>query len=105
MSNIYRGTTPTIRLRIKNKDFDMSSINVCHITIQNDNGKNQKVFTNPQIDVQEKIISQELSQQDTLAYEYGKINIQAKIKLNNGSVVTHPIISTTMNRILEETIL
>lgn len=47
MSDIYRGTTPTIILRITNKDFDMSSIDVCHITIQNDNGKNKKTFEHP----------------------------------------------------------
>lgn len=105
MGNIYRGTTPTIKLRVKNKDFDMTAIDVCHVTIQNANGKNQKIFENPDIDTDLKIISVELSQQDTLDYEYGNINIQLRIKLNNGHVITHPIITTTMNRILEEAIL
>ena len=105
MSDIYRGTTPTIILRITNKDFDMSSIDVCHITIQNDNGKNKKIFEHPTIDVEAKTISQELTQQQTLDYDYGNINVQVKIKLNNGRVITHPIITATMQRILEEAII
>ena len=103
---VFRGTTPIIRLHIKNKNFDMETIDVCHVTIQNDNGKNKKVFQNPEIDVENKMINVALSQQDTLDYEYGKINIQPKIKLKkSGSVITCPIITTTMDQILEETIL
>ena len=105
MDNIYRGTTPTIILSVKNKDFDMSTISICHVTIQNDNGKNKKVFENPIIDVENKTISVELTQQDTLDYEYGNINLQVKIKLTSGRVIASRIIVTTMNRILEETVL
>ena len=105
MSNLYRGTTPMIILKIKTKDFDMSQIDTCHVTVQNDNGRNKKVFEHPNIDVVDKTISVPLSQTDTLAYEYGNINIQARIKLLNGSVITHKIVTTTMEKILEETIL
>lgn len=103
---IFRGTTPTIILKIKNENFDMATIDVCHVTIQNDNGKNKKVFENPNIDIDEKTISVPLSQNDTLDYQYGNINIQAKIKLKDtGTVITHKILTTTMDKILEEAIL
>lgn len=103
---VFRGTTPTIILRIKNENFDMDAIDVCHVTIQNDNGKNKKVFENPNIDVTEKTISVPLSQRDTLDYQYGNINIQMKIKLKeSGTVISHKILTTTMDKILEEEIL
>ena len=103
---IFRGTTPTIILRIKNKNFDMDTIDVCHVTIQNDTGKNKKVFENPNIDVEEKTISVPLSQRDTLDYQYGNINIQMKIKLKeSGTVISHKILTTTMDKILEEEII
>ena len=104
-NNIYRGTTPTIILKIDNDDFDMTDIVVCHVTIQNDNGRNKKVFDNPTIDVENKTISIELTQQDTLAYETGNINLQIKVKLQGGRVVASPILVTPMNKILEEAII
>lgn len=103
---IFRGTTPTIILRIKNENFDMDTIDVCHVTIQNDNGKNKKVFENPNIDVEQKTISVPLSQRDTLDYQYGNIDIQMKIKLkDSGTVISHKILTTTMDKILEEEII
>lgn len=105
MSNIYRGTTPTIILKIKNDDFDMTAIEICHVTIVNESGRNKKVYDNPTIDVVNKTISIELSQQDTLNYETGNIQLQTKIKLDSGRVIASRIITTSMNKILEEQIL
>ena len=105
MSNLYRGTTPTIILHVTNEDFNMANISECHVTIQNDNGTNKKVFENPTIDAEEKTITVPLTQEDTLSFKYGNINIQARVKLISGSVIASPIITTNMNRILEETIL
>ena len=104
-NNIYRGTTPTIILKITNKDFDMSTISICHITIQNETGRNKKIYENPSIDTENKTISIELSQEDTLNYEIGNINLQVKIKLDSGRVIASRIITTSMNKILEEQIL
>ena len=105
IEEIIRGTTPTITLKINNKDFDMNSINICHVTICDDTGKNKKTFTNPTLDVDAKTISVDLTQQDTLDYAYGNINIQVKIKLDSGSVVASRIVTMTMKKILEEDIL
>lgn len=105
MDNLYRGTTPTIILRITNEDFDMNDIDVCHVTIETDCGKNQKIFEDPTIDIEAKTISVTLTQQETLSYKYGKICIQAKMKLKSGTVIASKIITTTMNRSLEEQIL
>lgn len=105
MSNLYRGTTPTLSFKIENEDFDMTKIEICHITIQNKGGENKTVFDSPTIDTENKIISVELDQEDTLKYKEGKIELQIRIKLDTGRVVATPILVTEMNKILEETIL
>lgn len=102
---MIRGTTPTIVLKIKNPDFDMTTLSFAHITIENAGGKNKKVFTNTVIDAEEKTVSLDLSQEDTLAYEVGPINVQMKGKTTSDKVVSHKPITTTLSRILEEGII
>ena len=67
--------------------------------------RNKKIYENPSIDTENKTISIELSQEDTLNYEIGNINLQVKIKLDSGRVIASRIITTSMNKILEEQIL
>lgn len=102
---IYRVTTPTIVIEIENEDFDMSLIDICHVTIQNHSGRNKKIFNATNFDVENRIIYLELTQEETKEYETGNIEIQLKIKLQNGKVIPSEIITTTMNKILEEDIL
>lgn len=100
--NIYRSTTPTIVLKVKDNSFDMSTISVCHVTIENDSGRNKKIFEDPVINIEERTISIDLSIEDTEAFETGLIDIQVKIKLTNDKVIASKIVNTTMERILEE---
>lgn len=100
-----RGTTPIIKLRIKNPDFDMSTIDFVHISIENAGGKNNKIFTNTIIDTEEKTISYHLTQEDTLGFEIGPLSIQFKGKLLDGNIISHEPIITTMKKIQEEAIL
>ena len=103
--DIYRSTTPTIVLHINDEDFDMNSIDICHIAIENDSGRNKKVYENTTINIEDRTISLELTQEDTLSYEPGYINLQLKIKTTDGSVYASKILHTTINDILEEAIL
>ena len=102
---IYRGTTPTITVHLRNIDFDMSDIAIAQVTLEDDRGRNQKVFDNPTIDQENKNISIELSQADTLSYDYGMLNLQIRIKLNSGRVAPTKIYSIKMGRTLNEEIL
>lgn len=102
---MYRGTTPYIQLKIKNDDFDMSLIEVCHVSIESEGGGSFLTITNPVIDVENKSINFRLTQDQTLLFDVGKIKIQAKVKLNSGSVVSSIIVRTTMKEILEEAIM
>lgn len=100
--NLYRSTTPTIVLHIKDDDFNMDDILICHLTIQNDSGRNKKVFPYPEINVEDRTIMQTLSQEDTKMFEEGLIELQLKIRLTDDTVMASKIITTTMKRILEE---
>lgn len=99
---IFRGTTPTIILKIKNEDFDMTTISECYLTIQNKSGRNKKDFDNYTVDIENKLLYFALTQEDTLAYESGYIEVQLRIKLVNDKVITHDIITTTIGKILKE---
>ena len=102
MSDLYRGSTPIIALKVKDPDFDMTKIGVCHVTMVNDSGRNKKVFEDPAIDIEERTIVVDLSQEDTLAFEKGNIELQARVKLlDTDRVIVSPIILTTMKDILE----
>lgn len=107
MSDIlaFRSTTPTVVLKVNDENFDMTQISICHVTIENDSGRNKKIFSDCQLDNEYKTISFTMSQEDTLSYESGTLLLQVKIKLVNDSVLASPIIRTTMEKILEEDIL
>lgn len=102
---MYRSTTPTIILKIKNEDFDLSLIDICHITIESEFSSDKLIIENPQIDIEEKTIAFTLTQQQTLDFSVGCIKIQIKAKLQNGIVIPSKIIKTKMYEILEEDIL
>ena len=106
---MIRGTTPTLRFKIKTSEgYDLHTIEECHITLENkpkdkkSSGTNKKVFDSPNFDYENNIISIELSQEDTLAFKEGDIEIQIKAKFNSGRIVATPIMITTMKKILEE---
>ncbi len=102
---MIQGTTPIVRLLIENPpDFDMDLIDFAHITIENESGRNQKIF-DADIDKENKILSCELTQEDSLNYEKGMLKVQVKIKLTNGRVISHEVIYTNLYEILEKDIL
>ena len=102
---MYRSTTPTLIFNIKNPNFDMATIDICHVTIEGFMGTPQIIIEDPDIDTTNKKISVVLTQEQTKSFDVGNVKIQLKIKLNNGSVVCSPVITKDMNEILEEAIL
>ena len=102
---MYRSTTPELIFNINNDDFDMSTIDICHVTLESDNGLYREIFKDPFIDVVNKSISLILTQEDTAKFNPGKVKIQLKMKLVNGSVICSKIMLRDMNEILEEEII
>lgn len=99
---MYRSTTPELIFRIKNEDFDMSKIEICHVTLENYMGTYQKIYEQPDIDAENKTVSVVMTQAETLKFDEGKVRIQLKIKLDNGAVICSKIMEREMREILEE---
>ena len=71
----------------------------------NDDNRNKKIFNDPTIDREQETISIELSQQDTLGFDYGNLNLQAKIKLQNERVVIGDGPVMLVKKTLDETVI
>lgn len=102
---MYRSTTPELVFNITNETFDMSAIDICHITLESDSGLHREIFKNPYIDVENRRVSIVLSQEDTRKFNPGKVKIQLKIKMDNGSVICSKIMVRDMNEILEDEVI
>ena len=102
---IYRTTTPVLIFKIKNDDFDMSSILICHITLENKNGLNSLTLDNPVIDTENKTVKVRLTQDQTAMFSIGLVRIQMKIKLKNDDVISTKVIEGDIMEILEEELL
>lgn len=84
---IYRGTTPTITLNITNADvIDFDNLINPHITIQNDSGRNKKIFTTCVKDDVKKTISVRLTYDDTMSFEKGYLLVQLSADLTVNTV-------------------
>lgn len=99
---MYRSTTPIVILRIKNEDFDLDLVKTCHVTIESELGLKKLIIEETKLNNEDKTISFNLTQKQTLDFSVGKIKIQLKVKLRGGSVIPSKIIETTMKEILEE---
>ena len=99
---IYRTTTPVLIFKIKNPDFDMTSIQTCHVTLESKNKLNELIITDPIIDVGNKTIKVRLTQEQTQTYKVGVVRTQLKMKLNTGDIVATKIIEGNIMEILEE---
>lgn len=101
---MYRGTTPTIILNVRT-NLDLKDVSECHVMIRSDEGYTSILYDDVRLDTEKKIITFQMSQEDTLRFEVGRIKIQVKMKLKNGSVIASKIINTEMKKSLEEIII
>lgn len=105
---MYRGSTPTVILNITpsvKSELDLSLIDICHVTLESQSGSTSITYEDVEIDIENKQIKFQMSQEDTLKFDVGKIKIQIRVKLKNGAVIPSNIVITDMNEILEEVIL
>lgn len=99
---MYRSTTPTLILNVKNEDFDLNTIDICHVTIESENNLHKLCYTTPTIDVEHKQIRVTMTQNETAMFNEGRVKIQVKAKLSSGAVIPSKIILTNIYEILEE---
>ena len=102
---MYRSTTPKIILRVKDPGFDLNEIDICHVTLKAESNGHFLTIVDPIVNVEDKTITVNLTQEETLGFNLGTIKVQIKAKMNDGSVVASKVVRTKMNEILEEDVL
>ena len=101
---LIRGTTPVIILKI-NTGIDLTTVDICHVTIVNEGGSNKIIYEDVLVDAENNLVRFEVPQEDSFKFKAGKIKLQLRVKLQNGSVLSSKIITTTIGDVLEEVVL
>ena len=101
---MYRGTTPTITFNIKT-DIDLSDLAVCWVTFKSKVGfgeQREKTYdlNNLIIDPVKKTIEVAMSQDDTLMFMPGTVNVQIRLRTNEDLAYASDIKDIRMNDIL-----
>lgn len=98
MQTIRRGTTPTVTCGF---DFGQQEVEALYITFAQD-GK--EIFTKELSEMmwEEDGISFRLSQEDTLKFQKGEIDVQVRLKLFNGIAMGSNKVPMTVTDILKE---
>lgn len=100
---MFRGTTPNIQLKL-NTSLDLNDVDKCYVSFKSKtNSKllNVDIF-NMVIDPEEKTISLTLSQEDTLGFGSGEIDVQIRLLMTNGFAYASTVKSITMKQILKD---
>ena len=96
MDIIFRGTTPTFTFTFK--DLDMTTISLSNIVVADE--KTTEVYTGT-IDVENKTISKQLTQADTLKFN-GRAKVQLEFKTTSDYVWKSDIYFYNFNKSLHD---
>lgn len=97
---MYRGTNPIIKLEL---DLDTSLVADAYVTFVQGNTEITKPISECQCE--NKTISTQLTQEDTLAFKVGGVQVQARIKLTDGTLLATNIITLPVEQILHDGVL
>lgn len=100
---MIRGTTPTITFKI-NTDLDLNEIAECWITFKSKLGTREKTFTLTDIivDPELKTLTVALSQEETLYFNSGAIDIQIRLRMIDDLAYASNIQEIKMKKILKD---
>lgn len=100
---MYRGTTPTFTFKV-NTDIDLTEIAECWITFKARLGNKTETFDLSQITVDpvEKTLTVVLTQEETLNFCTGTIDVQIRLRTNDDLAYASNIKEVIMNRILKD---
>ena len=102
---MYRYTTPTLPVTIDDIDFD--DVSVFRIAIEQDSVEMLKVIDidDPSVDAQHKTVYVPLTQEETASLKAGMVEVQARIKFVNNSVMSTNKVKLSVNDVLDEVII
>lgn len=103
---MYRGTTPTITINIKNEDIQLSSMKEIWVTLKSlrcektySKVKNELAVIEDENHKQIQIV---MSQEDTLKFVNGSVKLQVRFLDVADRAYTTNIVETSMNGILKD---
>lgn len=100
---MFRGTTPAITVHITSQ-FDFSAISEVWITLKT--WETEKTFKYSEADVvinkSDKTLTVNLSQEDTLAFEDGEVELQVRVVDRNRLAYATDVFVLEMKRILKD---
>ena len=102
---MYRYTTPTLPITISDLDFD--DVSLFRIAIEQGNIEMLKIVNadDPSVDTEHKTIYVPLTQEETASFKDGMVQIQARIKFENNSVLATNKVSLPVKDVLDEVII
>lgn len=100
---MIRGTTPILTFKI-NTELDLNDVDKAEITFKSENGMKERTWDRSEISIDpvENKMQFQMTQEDTLYFSTGMIDIQLRIKMNNDMVYASKIVTSTLDRILRE---
>lgn len=101
---MFRGTTPTVRYKIK-PGIDLNEVEALYFTFKSISHEMTKEIDEVEIDPDERYISYTFTQEETLAFNAGPVDIQLRIRLNNGSTMVTKVARRSFNAILDDRVL
>ena len=99
-----RGTNPLIILHL-NTELDLNYIDACRVVVASEGGTVKIAYTDVTINAEENTISFQMPQEDSFKFYAGRIKIQVRLKLENGTIRASKILTTTLNDCLEDVII
>lgn len=95
---MIRGTTPTLEftLPFSKEDVEALYITFCQC------GRIVLEKTLSECAMEGEVLKVQLTQADTLAFSCRAVNIQIRVKMNDGAVLASEIITTNVDRILKD---
>lgn len=97
---MYRGTTPCLKLHLNTK-LDLSEVSQIWVTIKGIGLKITKYLEDVDFNAVEKLIYVNLTQEETLQADIGKVQIQVRFYMKNGKAFATNIVEREFEYILE----
>lgn len=100
---MIRGTTPILTFKV-NTQLDLHEVEKAEITFKSVSGTKEKTWdlSRLSMDVEENKIFLHLTQEETLYFSTGTLDIQLRIKMDNDMVYASKIVTSTLEKILNE---
>lgn len=98
---MYRGTTPTLTFRIKDENIDFDKFEQIWITIKGRNNEITKDIDSVEIDAENRTLSIELTQEETLSFNTIDVQVQMRVLDTDGRAFASRIFNTRMNALLK----